>query len=273
MIWLVPLAVAATPADCRQAFEALKYREAIEACSAAVPGASPAQVVELYRILGSSFAAVDENERAEAAFISMLALDSTAELSAATSPKIRAPFERARQQAASRVVLAVRAAAAPRVGAPTKLEAVVDDGPARPSSRITARQGAQVQSAARAEPTELTLEAPARSGPLEVEVTAVDRFGGALASRVLVFEVPPARGPALSWKLWGGAGVVAGLAAGALGIAGQLLQSRAVAAEYASDARALHESARGLLGGALASAALAAVLLIVSGGLFATAPE
>src|SRR5262245_38413730 len=96
-IWLAAAMVLATPDDCREAYAAVNYRMAAEACLSAIPSAPPDQLAGLYRLAGLSVAALGDSKRAQSLFDSWLALDPKAALDASVAPKLRAPFESARR--------------------------------------------------------------------------------------------------------------------------------------------------------------------------------
>src|SRR4051812_12317543 len=97
MLTLAAALLAATPDDCRAAYDAVKYRDAAKLCAEAVPTAPAEKLPEVYRLLGLSHAAIDEPQVAQAAFVSMLTLDPAATLPESYAPKVRAPFVEARK--------------------------------------------------------------------------------------------------------------------------------------------------------------------------------
>ena len=58
-----------TPSQCRDAYDRMDLATAVQRCQAAITEASPAQMGELYRLLGLAYAALGDEERARAAFI------------------------------------------------------------------------------------------------------------------------------------------------------------------------------------------------------------
>src|SRR4051812_13304340 len=90
-----------TPSACRDAYDRLDLRGAVELCSAALPTASPTQLGEVYRLLALSYGALGDEAQALLAFSSLLALDPSAELSPSISPKLRSLLERSRKDGAA----------------------------------------------------------------------------------------------------------------------------------------------------------------------------
>jgi hypothetical protein len=199
--------LAATPDDCRSAYDALRFREAIETCKAAIPGAPPEQLTGLYRFLGLSLATVGDDPVAFQAFVSLLALDPTEKLSETLSPKLAAPFQAARSAgAASPVHLSIEPARPPRADRRLSLKVSVTDSLLRPVVRLHAVLGSLDASASRVEgPVLMALGVPGVAGTASVEVEGIDRFGGRIGIEKLALQIPPPPPPrptALSWKVW-----------------------------------------------------------------------
>jgi len=209
----------ATADDCREAYAAVRYREAGTACLDAIPSTPPDQLAGIYRLAALSLAALGDEEQASALFAGLLALDPLAELSPAISPKLRVLFERARARgAAARVRLVARTTTLARQDLPMTLEVSVDDGAPHPVTEVIATAGAARASAPRDGGRALIqLPAPGKAGPWEIDLAARDRFHGRLATAALSIDVAPLHPPRPAWLSWKGWGVAAGaVAAGAL---------------------------------------------------------
>lgn len=281
--WLLAAVWAAVPvanaAECRASYDALRYREAALSCQAAIATAPGAALPELYRLLGLSLAALDEKAGAQDAFVSLLVLEPSATLSEAYSPRIREVFEAARRLVdATPIALDVRAPESVRVGVPVALEVTVVDGEAAPVQRLLAESPAGSAAAARVpgeQRTTLQLDAPLVSGPWNIRVAAVDRFGGSLAQKALTLEVSPVRAPRpflLTWKPWLGAAAVVGAAGAASGWHGQALGNSARGAPFADDAYGLAERGRTWTTGANVAFGVAGALAVGTLILFITDP-
>jgi len=218
--WLA-LALAAAPQDCRQAYEQVRYRDAIAACTEAITTASKDQLAELYRMLGLSLASQGDHARAKAAFVSLLAVDPAATLSDSYSPKLRADFEAARAAGAGTpVTLGIQPPAPARVGVPLEVLVKVEDGAAKPVTEVQLRAAGTHVTLPRDGPLRATLPASAEPGPRPVTLSAFDGFGGRLGEQQLSFDVTavPRRPLVLSWVAWSVLTIAAGGAGATLGV-------------------------------------------------------
>lgn len=235
---LLAALLAASPDECRDLFDSMRYREAVESCLAAVPAASGDQLVNVYRVLGLSLATVGD-ERAPAAFASLLALEPKAQLPSFASPKLRSPFTAA-QRGSAPVLLTATLARPAKAGQALGLEVEVKDGDLHPVSRVRIESQVDEQTAARAQgKVSLELAAPGRAGPMNLRVLALDRFGGTLAHVLVPVDVAPLRPPRpvlLSWKVWGIGSLLLGAGAAGAGIASSRLAASAKNAPFADDA-------------------------------------
>jgi hypothetical protein len=259
---------AVSPAECRQAYADVHYREAANLCLAAVPGASGAQLLDCYRFAGLSLAALGETEQARTVFESLLALDPKATLDASLSPKLVAPFEAAKAGGAA-TGASVRATlpTPPKTGERVLVRAEVDDGPARPVARVAARAAGTEQTVTR-ENGPLFIELPPpQSGPLRIDLDALDRFGGRLATTSLVAELSaapaatPSRRPWVPWAIAAAGSAVLCLGSGGLSA---LEVSTAMTAPFGSDAFAARQRAIGFADGAYALAGVVGALGLIA---------
>lgn len=271
VIVALSLLLAASSPDCRQAYEELRYREAVERCSQALPTLSREQRPEAYRLLALSLAALGDHAAATQAFVSLLALDPAATLASSYAPRIRADLEEARRSGGGAPVrLELRALAPTLSGAPIKATLEIDDGPARPVTELSVDGGPRISrhSAERVE-----LSAQQEPGPRAVELVAFDRFGGRLAEeQATILVAAPAPASLLrSPVLWGGASVAAAAAGGILGAVA--LSSQALAqSDHFADEAAAHEArgnreaiAADVCFGAAGALAVAAIVLFALG--------
>ena len=271
---LLAALLAATPDDCREAYAAVNYREAATACLAVLSTASIAELPGLYRLAALSHAAIGDDEQAFRLFVSLLSMDPATQLDAALSPKLRAPFERARSAQGGKAIQLQANAHAAREGEPLRLEVGIEDGPQHPATTLRARGPGIDLKIARMNPTVVPLE-PAPPGTFLIQLQALDRFGGPLASSAWEWVVEPRlkpRSAALSWKLWG---IISGVVlAGAIGsgVGSRLTFAAATSQRFASDAATSLELSRGAaigadvgfaVGGAVGLGAL--ILLLTSG--------
>jgi hypothetical protein len=263
----------ASPDDCREAYAAVNYKEAARVCVEVLSEAPRGELPGLYRLAGLSLAAVGEDERAYGLFVSLLAMDPQVQLDPALSPRLRAPFEKAKQ-ARGGEALKLGAKTAPaklREGKPFAVDVEVRDGAGRPVTELQLKRDGKSQAAARADPTHFELGA-ATPGKLTLELTALDKYGGRLAA--LPFELDVAavqpRGGLLSWKLWAVAAAVVLVGATVSGVLSGQFFDAAKKERYASDAASKLALSNGLgigadvgfgVGGAMG---LAALLLLIT---------
>lgn len=270
MIAALSLLLFAASPDCRQAYEELRYREAVERCAQALPSLNREQRPEAYRLLALSLAALGDHAAATQAFVSLLALDPAATLASSYAPRIRADLEEARQSGGGAPVrLSLRLWTPALSGAPISAALEVDDGAAHPVTELSVDGGPRITRGA-AERLELSAAAP---GPRAVELVAFDRFGGRLAEERATILVTTAAGssPLRSPFLWGSASVAAVAAGGILGA--MALSSQALArGDHFADEAAAHEArgnreaiAADICFGAAGALAAAAVVLFVMG--------
>lgn len=263
----------ASTADCRAAYDALRYKEAALACQAALPQAPDAQLPELYRLLGLSLAALGDGARAQSAFESLLALDPSSTLAQDYSPKIRASFDAAKARSSAHAArLEAAPVRAPRAGEPLTLEVSIEDGPAHPVTRVSVKgSGTPLTSSPRATPPELTrveLAPPPSPATLELEVGALDLFGGRLASRTIQVAVREAPSKRAGWKKpwpWLGAAAVVGVGGATMGWLGQREGSQALAQTFADDADRLAQRSHAMTTGANVAFGIAGAAAIAAG--------
>ncbi len=260
-MFLLLTLLAATPSDaCREHYAALKYRDAIAACTDALAAAGDR--AELYTLIGLSLAGVGEAEKARRVFAALLLLKPDAALPPGLSPKLRAPFDAAKADAAPIGFSATRDG--------DEVVIALSDGPSRPVAEL--RVGAQ--RVARSD----RVKAP--PGPLRVG--ALDVLGGELAS-VDVAETAPAPAPVaavvaepapsvssrpalLSWKVWLVTSIVAAVVGGSALAWAAVTYPRARAEEWADAAAGLHgeaQRAQVVAGVGFGFAGLAAALTVV----------
>jgi len=238
MLSVLMVVLSTTPDDCREAYAAVHYREAAQLCVEVVPTAPPGELAGLYRLAGLSLAALGEDERAFQVFSSLLALEPKLELDASISPRLRAPFDRARAaRAGAAVVLRPTPVKPLKENEPVALDIAVDDGPGHPVQRLQVNGPQGSTTAARADPTSVQLP-PAPAGPLTLELNGYDVFGGRVASVSSRFEVTgraPERPLLASWKVWTAVGAV--VLAGALvcGVSSRVLGTSAQQQHFDSD--------------------------------------
>lgn len=240
MLFALALSVlSATPDDCREAYAAVNYKEAARVCVEVLSEAPRGELPGLYRLAGLSLAALGEDERAHGLFISLLAMDPQVQLDPSLSPKLRAPFEKAKQ-ARRAEALKLDAAAVPakvREGKPFAVDVEVRDGAGKPVTEVQLKRDGKLMAAARADPTRFELGA-APPGKVSLELTALDKYGGRLAALPFELEVTArsTRSAALSWKLWAVAAAVVLVAATVSGVVSNQLFDSAGRQHYASDA-------------------------------------
>lgn len=133
------LAQGATPIErCRQANEDFDYERVTTECAlaAAAPGASQKDLVEVYRLLGIAFTALNDEAAAEVWFLRLLALDPTHDLGPSVSPVYRQAYERAKKTFEERGKIVVEKAELniPAEGAgPWPIAVALEDGMRRVS--------------------------------------------------------------------------------------------------------------------------------------------
>jgi hypothetical protein len=269
---LVASLLAGTPQSCRAAYEAVRYRDAIAECSAALPAATREQLPELYRFLALALSSQGDHDQAQRAFVSLLALDPAARLAESYSPRLRADFEAARASGAGAPIrLGAQAAVPPQVGVPLEVTVTVDDGPAKPITDIGVTPDGATQRLHREGELKVTLETPTEAGQREVKLSGYDALGGLLVEQRTMLDIAaaPSRSAALSWKVWGIVALVSGVAGVALGAVAKAEQGQVASAHFGSDGQSLQSTGNALalsadvgFGLAAATALVALIMLI-----------
>jgi hypothetical protein len=202
---------------CHEHYAALRYRDAITACTEALTSGD-ADRSELYVLIGLSLAGTGEADKARRVFAALLALKPLVELPAGLSPKLRAPFEAAKDDA---TVIRLEASVDGAPGSTLSVTARVNDGASKPVAELALSAGDRLARMRRADPTRLALPWPPAGG--QATLFAYDVLGGELASTPVPLLIPPAaavesRPLVLSWKAWlAGSLVLAALGGAALG--------------------------------------------------------
>lgn len=256
LLTLSLILIAAAPSDtCREHYAALRYRDAITACTDALPAA--ADRAELYTLIGLSLAGVGETEKARRVFAALLAFKLDAALPGGLSPKLKDPFDAARADSVPISITAARDR--------DDVVIIITDGPSRPVAEL--RVGPN--RVARAE----RVKAPAAT-----RVTALDVLGGEIATVEIVTTAPQpavtapapstARPLLLSWKVWLIGTVVLAAASGAAFAWAAGTFPRARSEEWADRAGALHaeaQRAQVISGVGFSLAGLAAIAALILG--------
>lgn len=262
---LLSLVLTTPLTDCRAHYLALRYRDAVTSCGAALVAAEESERTELYQLVGLSLTASGDPAQAQRVFGAMLALNPNAELPKDLSPKLREPFEAARP-AARQVV--VSATAQPSPTGELDVEVSVEDGANAPVQSLKVQVGdANVQMLRTTAPRQ-QLHLPHRiSGTTEATVSALDGFGISLATAMVpVVAASTTHSLWRSWRTYAVAALV--LAAGGAGaLTWAALDYRAARAEpFADRAAALKgEADRAYVAGSVSlglcgAAALAALI-------------
>jgi hypothetical protein len=257
----------AAPANCRQLYQDLRYREAIAACREALPRATAGELPELYRLLGLSFAAVNDHPSARQAFTSLLTVDPAAALSGEYAPRIRADFDAARASGAgASVKLSATPTSALQPGVPLELNVQLDDGPAAPVAEVHVHSGSEDAVVPRGPAMHASLKAVDQLGPRVLELVATDALGGRIGawSTSLEIAAAPGRGVLRSWALWGALAVGFGGAGTAFGFLSRSDGSAAVNATFADDRLRLQQQANTFALTADVGFALAGALVITA---------
>jgi hypothetical protein len=239
LLWWI-LAAAPTTSQCRESYDSLQYRVAAETCAAAIAQAPQEQLLELYRLVAMSAAAVGDNATASSAFLSLLALDGSYQLPDSVSPRIRELLEQVRAKAGDAPVhLDVVPEGPAYVRRRVSIRVTVTDSRENPVKTFSASSpGGQSQADRLASPVLLQLPPAPQTPSLNVEVRALDAFGGALALTRLdipLSEPPSVRPTALSWKLWAGVGTGLLALGTGFGVYSRVAQNNAVNASFADD--------------------------------------
>lgn len=175
--------------DARQRLDALDYDGALRSLEQTLQagGGAPAEMTELYRLLGEVNAALGRTTAAEGHFRALLSLDPEVRLPEGSSPKLVKPFEAARGSVYGRLVVRCDGHDDGRV------EVYVDADPAglvagaRAVFRVDGRE--QTLDARGAGSMTLALP-PGAQG--EVVCAAMDAHGNRLAERDVLFRSTPA---------------------------------------------------------------------------------
>jgi tetratricopeptide (TPR) repeat protein len=216
-----PLAVA------RQHMDEVRFDQAFEVLDRALRAGRcrPAQLAQIYRLLGELAVGLGRTEEARDHFARLLALEPGTTLAEGTSPKITDVFAEARTRLGTHS-LRIAGRADPR--RPALITLVVTDDPMRMVSgaRLSYRRGDGSQRAVEGPGSQsIDLELPADAPPTVV-LSALDTHGNVLREVPVARTTPavsreaPARRPArrrslwTRWWLWGSGAVAAGLAGG-----------------------------------------------------------
>jgi hypothetical protein len=168
----------------REEIAQIRYPEAAKALNGLLEGGglSLAELVEAHRLGGEIYAALGDEGRAHAHFVSLLTLDPDASLPPGTSPKISVPFEKARAWVSS--PLRVHQVAS-RDGATVKVELMVDSDPLDMVASLRVHYG--VGKTARLEQvadaffgTELAFQV-AGAEVVRLQAIALDQYGNEVA--------------------------------------------------------------------------------------------
>jgi hypothetical protein len=186
---------------CHEHYAALRYRDAIAACTDALT-AGEGERPELYLLIGLSLAGAGEPDKARRVFAALLAMNPLVELPPGLSPKLTAPFSAAKGDA---TVIRLDAAAEGSPGAALNVTARVNDGPSRPVHELALSLGDRLARMRRGDPTRLSVPWP--SSAAKATLFAYDVLGGEVASApVPLISAAPTTGEgrpvALSWKVW-----------------------------------------------------------------------
>ncbi|HJZ85977.1 MAG TPA: hypothetical protein VKN99_12445 [Polyangia bacterium] len=169
-------------ARARGEIERLRYDRARESLDAALQfgGNGPADVAEIYRLLGQVAATLGQREAAEGFFRHLLVLDPEAQLGAGVSPKIQAPFDAARAYTAEHGALRVRhqvhAGATPSIVLEVTADPLAMVAGARATYRTRSGSEQSIEGRGQAR-VELVLPGGPR---IEVTLAALDAFGNRL---------------------------------------------------------------------------------------------
>jgi hypothetical protein len=228
---LVGRTAAAEPslADAQRQVLALEYGKAIQIAQRVIVrgGSSPAQLRQLYELLGQALASVGREPEAMTAFRQLLALQPDYRLPEHTSPKIRAPLAKVQSDWAGRPGLTVSRSRPGPVAIDRDLVIVIKliEDPlhmSRSARSVCALPGREAQSfAATARIGDVALLLPlstlgVQRGPLHCQLELLDAHGNALWRQPLELQLVPAERLTVAranpwykrWWVWTVAGVV-----------------------------------------------------------------
>lgn len=235
---------------CHDHYAALRYRDAISACTEAL--AAGGDRSELYTLIALSLAGAGDSDKARRVFAALLAMNPGATLPAGLSPKLRAPFDAAKD--AATVISLTAEVDSTTAGTTLDVTVAVSDGASRPVSELALSAGDRLARMRRADPTRLSAPWPASA--LGATLFAYDVLGGELASAPvpLLISRPDVLLPSssgrpllLSWKVWLiGSVVLAALGGAALGWANSDF-TRARAETWADSAATIASEGRAAL--------------------------
>lgn len=272
-------------AKAREAIDGVNYTEARTQLDAALAGGglTAAETAEAHRLLGNTLAVIGKPDEAEQAYQRYLALDPRAELATTAPAKQRRPFEAARAFVAERGALevaATRTQTAIEVAInsdPLSMAAFATLHPKDPVSRVALGAGTVSLPAAPTALTRVTILDARGNTLVEIEVPVLGTPVGPGVS-VVVQRSEPASPPIYRrWPVW----AVPAVAFGAVG-AYFVVQARdgqadvkAIAGTHGeffaselADAESRRDRSRllagVLLGGAVACAATAVVMLVTA---------
>ncbi|MBK7860765.1 MAG: right-handed parallel beta-helix repeat-containing protein [Archangiaceae bacterium] len=161
---------------CHDHYAALRYRDAISACTEAL--AAGGDRSELYTLIALSLAGAGDSDKARRVFAALLAMNPGATLPAGLSPKLRAPFDAAKD--AATVISLTAEVDSTTAGTTLDVTVAVSDGASRPVSELALSAGDRLARMRRADPTRLSAPWPASA--LGATLFAYDVLGGELAS-------------------------------------------------------------------------------------------
>jgi hypothetical protein len=262
-------------AQCRERYDALQFRSAVEICQRAIASAPREQLEDLYRMLAVSLGTIGDTARSQAAFVSLLALDADFQLPDTVSPKLRALLAVARTRSAgARVSVRLVEQGPAFFDAPVRIKAEIADGPAQPVRILQVRAGAARDQLSRTQDAlAVELRPPFADNPLPVEVQALDDFGGPLTTSRLEVKLQARHAPrpwVLAWPVWSGAAIGLAAAGISLGFVSQATDKGAATDLYADRAAADLSLARKEAVGANVALGVAGALAVGAVILFAT---
>jgi hypothetical protein len=187
---LIEFMAGAIPPSCAEPYEALRYRDALTACTLALATASPNDRSEIYLVIGLSHAATGDAVTAQRVFAALLATVKDAQLPSNLSPKLREPFELASKNRRS---ITLSTASIAEQASNLTVSARANDGATDVVTAFELRRGARFVRAPRRDgATELTLIGASQEvGP--VLLAGLDLLGGEVASVVVPLEAQVAQ--------------------------------------------------------------------------------
>jgi hypothetical protein len=222
--------------DGRRLKAELRYDEARAAVERVLRSGvgGPQQLAETYRLLGELAAGMDERVAAEAYFARLLSLQPEATLGSGASPKLTVPFDAARARLGQGGLVVSHRLDAHRASLVVERDPLDLVAGARARYRRGMRPVEQVEARGRG-----TIELSfAGTGPVQVELAAIDEFGNELVVFANLEAGQVARRSRSligRWQLWAGIGVALGATGAGFGLAARSAES---------DLAALNERAR-----------------------------